>query len=168
MRLNRETAIKIIVILIVMVAALSHVRYVKKGLQDFPYTSPDDTTIHDTRFAALRQARLDGKIAGVVGFITEPSYEDRKRSTSYRRTQYAAAPLLVKDSVDQELIVGDFPSGVPVLPAGRDYELLETCPGQVYLYRRKEMSVADTKNIPVIIPAPAELPAVKVGVSENR
>lgn len=61
----------------------------------------------DERFAQLKK-RLPAN--GVVGYIGESG---DSATPDYYLTQYALVPLVVEDSTDHELVIGNFPSSQP-------------------------------------------------------
>jgi len=95
---------------------------------------PDPVTEYTAKFDCLK---TDLSPLETIGFITNTPGEDFP-TQNYLLTQYALAPVLLKDSVDANTVIGYFPGG-----ADRDilYQnqlvIVKTCRQGVFLAKRK-------------------------------
>lgn len=88
----------------------------------------------DQRFAALRAALPQ---QGVVGYIGEPGALARG---DYYLAEYALAPLVVDDSVNHRLVVGNFPSSAAPRAGIEHLHLVKDFGDGVLLFTHKDSS----------------------------
>jgi hypothetical protein len=94
-------------------------------------TADDISRRSDLRFAALK-ARLPAN--GVIGYIGETG---NSATPNYYLAQYALAPLVVDDSPDHAIVIGNFPSSSPSrIP--QNLRLVENFGDGVLLFAAKE------------------------------
>ena len=89
-----------------------------RAYPDLPDTDP--VTIHEARIAQLRPLLPS---AGVVGYVTtvendrifakEKAFQNVEYLAQYALTQYTLAPLIVRNSPEMPLVVGNFLDGPP-------------------------------------------------------
>lgn len=113
---------------IVVFALVSDGQLLAKSLVDYVRTSrPSAIDQYLTRFVEIRGA-LPAR--GVVGYVADSRGKEMLHGGDYYRrfhlAQYALAPLIMVDSVDRELVIGNFSTGTrpPPLPGMtlvRDY-----------------------------------------------
>lgn len=113
---------------IVVFALVSDGQLLAKSLVDYVRTSrPSAIDQYLTRFVEIRSA-LPAR--GVVGYVAEPRGKEMLHGGDYYRkfhlAQYALAPLIMVDSPDRDLVIGNFSTGTraPQLPGMtlvRDY-----------------------------------------------
>lgn len=107
--LNRTT---VVVLLFLFGSLLSSARLI----WDAPVSrihSPDAVSRRsDQRFAALKELLPERGAVGYIGDSADPTAD-------YYLAQYALAPLVVEQSVNHPLIVGNFPSSPPSLAGSR-------------------------------------------------
>ena len=90
----------------------------------------------DQRFAALKAALPQHAVIGYVG-------ESRTKSggnalSDYYLTQYALAPLVVDDSPNHPLVVGNFPTALPSQPPSENLQLVKDFGNGVLLFAQKD------------------------------
>ena len=96
----------------------------------------DVVTLYEKRFAPLKGMK------GVVGYITDADLqsrpEDVKAVQRFVLTQYALAPLIVLNTPQSRLVVGNFHEGAfdPKLPANQGFVVLLNF-GDVVLLRNE-------------------------------
>jgi hypothetical protein len=88
----------------------------------------------DQRFAALK-ASLPTR--GVVGYIGDPGALARG---DYYLAEYALAPLVVDDSTNHRLVVGNFPSSAAARSGPENLELVKDFGDGVLLFTNKDAS----------------------------
>jgi hypothetical protein len=135
-RLPGRTRVALAVI--VAFALVSDAQFLVKALVDYVRTSrPTAVEVYLTRFVEIRSA-LPAR--GVVGYLAEPKGKEILHGGDYYRkfhlAQYALAPVIIVDSPDRPLVIGNFASGTPPPPAPglilvRDYG------NGVMLFRRR-------------------------------
>jgi len=113
---------------VVVFALLSDGHLLAKSLVDYVRTArPSAIDQYLTRFSEIRRALPP---RGVVGYLAEPKGREILHGGDYYRkfhlAQYALAPLIMVDSPDRDLVVGNFSAGarvpqVPGLTLVRDY-----------------------------------------------
>lgn len=113
---------------IVVFALVSDGQLLAKSLVDYARTSrPSAIDQYLTRFVEIRSA-LPGR--GVVGYVADPRGKDMLHGGDYYRkfhlAQYALAPLIMVDSPDRDLVIGNFtprarPPQLPGMTLVRDY-----------------------------------------------
>ena len=97
--------IRLAVAAVVLFSLLSTGRFVFEPVKQFrPAGTP--LSQYDKRFEELRK-RLPRR--GVVGYLGM-GWENRYQLPAYYATQYALAPVVVENSLEPELVVGNFAS----------------------------------------------------------
>ena len=117
-RLRAGTALALLLAL-AFAACLSALHRGAKSWPDFPKTDP--VTIHEARIEQVRGALPAGTAA--VGYVTsvdndkiflyERTLRDVEFLAQYMLTQYTLAPVIVHNSTDQPLVVGNYITGSP-------------------------------------------------------
>lgn len=122
---------------IVVFALLSDGQLLAKSLLDYVRTSrPSAIDQYLTRFGGIRAAL---PTRGVVGYISEPKGKEILHGGDYYRkfhlAQYALAPLIMVDSPEGDLVIGNFANGTraPKLPG---LTLVQDFGNGVMLFRR--------------------------------
>jgi len=107
----RLTRTEAAIVILIVGSLLSSVRMTFKASRP-GHSEPDVIAERsDERFARLK-TRLPAQ--GIVGYIGEAG---DSATPDYYLTQYALAPLVVDDSTDHALVVGNFPSSqLPKIP----------------------------------------------------
>lgn len=119
---------RVVLAAIAVFALVSDGQLFAKSVVDFVRTSrPSAIDQYLARFSEIRAA-LPAR--GVVGYIAEPRGKEMLHGGDYYRkfhlAQYALAPLIMVDSPDRDLVIGNFSIGTraPQLPGmtlARDY-----------------------------------------------
>lgn len=100
---------------VVVFALVSDIQFLAKAVADYVGTSrPTAIEVYLSRFDEIRAA-LPAR--GVVGYVAEPKGKEIVHGGDYYRrfhlAQYALAPVIVVDSPDRPLVIGNFASGTP-------------------------------------------------------
>jgi hypothetical protein len=120
------TRARIALLLVLLYASVSTVQWLRRGAAWPAVTAQDEITAYESRFQELRSS-LPGH--GVVGYLghpepTGPTPEEANSAAllhfrRYLLAQYTLAPMLLIESTDPQLIVGNFyPGALPPLPPG--------------------------------------------------
>jgi len=101
------------------------------------YQRNDEVTAYEARFDCIRDA-LPRNV--VVGYATSQTIRDDWANFyhNYFLTQYSLAPVLVANSLEQKLIIGDFPEPQPS-PSGPETNglfMIRDCGSGVALFER--------------------------------
>ena len=100
------------IVLLISCALLSNLRLLYRQVKSFDISTvgKDRISLKDKQYEELRKILPS---YGVVGYISDwsPSYESFKASTEYTATQYCLAPVVVENTHERELVVGNFRSG---------------------------------------------------------
>ena len=102
---------RVAVVIVVLFAATSNVRWIQKAVSGFDPWSRDEVSRYEDRLAPLR-TQLPPH--AVVGYLSDPEPEGLSRSESrehYKKfllTKYSLVPVLVVRSTAPDLVVGDF------------------------------------------------------------
>lgn len=122
---------------IVVFALVSDGHLFAKSLVDYVRTArPGAIDQYLTRFGEIRTALPP---RGVVGYIAEPRGREILHGGDYYRkfhlAQYALAPLIMVDSPDRDLVIGNFSAGAsaPRLPG---FSLIRDYGNGVMLFKR--------------------------------
>jgi hypothetical protein len=95
---------------------------------------PDPITEYTGKLDCLKE---DLSLAEPIGFITNTPDETFPTET-YLLTQYALAPVLLKNSVDAKMVVGYFPGGIDQGTLDQDgLQIVKTCKQGIFLAKRK-------------------------------
>ena len=116
--------------LVLLYAAASGVAWIRLAATAPGRAASDEISSYERRFVKLRAA-LPAR--GVVGYIGDPDPEggtpDQREANSllhfkrYLLAQYALAPLVLIESTEPEVVVGNFePGSRPSLPTGFQIE----------------------------------------------
>jgi hypothetical protein len=116
--------------------------------------SPSAVTLHDQRFAAVRDALRDIQTVGYVSPLQPSELQaDTLQATYFFRTQYSLAPALVRNSRSETWMIADFEAlayarAVGLRPDGKmvivrtdlfdDLSLVQDFGHGVRLYRQRE------------------------------
>ncbi|MBK8901886.1 MAG: hypothetical protein IPM53_11920 [Anaerolineaceae bacterium] len=73
-----------------------------------PQSGKDAISLYETRFMEVRTKLRSGPEA--VGYISCPELDADQNSYHYFLTQYVLTPTIIKNDLDHELILGNFPS----------------------------------------------------------
>jgi len=117
---------RIALVLVLLYAGASTVRWLQLGARWPARASQDDISANERRFAALRPLL---PAHGLVGYLgdPEPSGATPREANAaallhfrrYLLAQYALAPALLVESTEPDLVVGNFdPGTTPTAPAG--------------------------------------------------
>lgn len=126
------------VALIIVFALVSDAQSLVKALVDYVETRrPTAIEVYLTRFVEIRTA-LPAR--GVVGYLAEPKGKEILHGGDYYRkfhlAQYALAPVIIVDSPDRPLVIGNFASGTPP-PAAPGLSLVRDYGNGVMLFKRR-------------------------------
>jgi hypothetical protein len=114
----------------VLCCLLSSARVVFEAGNAAHVDSNDIASRSDQRFAALKRELPQRGIVGYVG-------ESGESPANYYVVQYALAPLVIDHSPDHSLVISNFPSSPPKLPAGH-LRLIKDFGGGVLLFARED------------------------------
>jgi hypothetical protein len=112
---------------------LSTVRIVREA--PFPGQLTDPVEIakrSDERFAALRAALPATGVVGYIGGSGGPAVGH------YYLAQYALAPLVLDDSPNHSLVIGNFPPYLPARAPSEKRELIKDFGDGVFLFANKD------------------------------
>jgi hypothetical protein len=134
-RLSARVRVGIAVALVLVYAGASTLRWLDRAA-DWPARSAlDEISAYQRRLEALRPA-LPAR--GVVGYLGDPEPTGAGALQHFRRyllAQYSLAPLLLIESTEPELVVGNFyPGAMPAPPAG--FQPVRDFGDGLILYRR--------------------------------
>lgn len=106
MNFDYSTRIKACVILIIFFALLSNIQLLTQTLTSAPrFIGRDEITLYERRFEGLKKILPEH---GIVGYITEEGAEEVRANTEYFFTQYALSPVIVVNTQEPRLVVGNF------------------------------------------------------------
>jgi hypothetical protein len=129
-------------LLVLLYAGVSTVRWARRAAAWPAASAQDEITAYESRFRVLRSA-LPSR--GVVGYLGHPEPTSATPQDSnaaallhfrrYLLAQYSLAPVLLIESTDHELIVGNFyPGSSPPAPPG--FRLFRDFGDGLVLFRR--------------------------------
>jgi hypothetical protein len=119
----------------VLCCLASSVRIVREAPSPTHRHTDDTVKRSEQRFAALKAALPQ---QGVLGYIGSSS-----RLDDYYLAQYALAPLVIENSLNHRLVVGNFATS-PVTPRD-DLQLVKDFGNRVLLFARQQSPSKDTK-----------------------
>ncbi len=107
--------------ILIMLTAYGVLNVLWQGIRSYrALPEPDPVTIHEARIAQLRPLLPS---AGAVGYVTtvendrifakERAFQNVEYLAQYALTQYTLAPLIVRNSPDLPLVIGNFLDGPP-------------------------------------------------------
>jgi hypothetical protein len=137
-----RTRAGIALLLVLLYAGVSTVRWLQRAAEWPAAGAQDEITAYERRFDELR-SELPSR--GVVGYLgdpepTGPTPRDSNAAAllhfrRYLLAQYTLAPLLLIESTEPELVVGNYdPGTVPSAPAG--LQVVKDFGGGLVLFRR--------------------------------
>lgn len=127
------TRVRLALLLVLLYAGGTTLRWLHRAAQWPQRPGTDEITANDRRFAPLRP-HLPAH--GTVGYAGDPPPDGPTALPHFRRyllAQYALAPLLVVETGEPELVVGNFDSSGTTLPG---LELVQDFGDGLQLYRR--------------------------------
>ena len=127
------TRVRLALLLVLLYAGGTAVRWLQRAAQWPERPGSDEITASDRRFALLRP-HLPAH--GTVGYVGDPPPEGPTALPHFRRyllAQYALAPVVVLETGEPELVVGNFDSSGTTLPG---LELVRDFGDGLQLYRR--------------------------------
>jgi len=102
--------IKACVILIIFFALLSNIQLLTQTVTSAPsLIGRDEISLYEKRFEGLKKILPKH---GVVGYIAEEGAEAVRANTEYFLTQYALSPIIVVNTQERRLVVGNFSPAV--------------------------------------------------------
>ena len=117
-RSHRPPASRLLLIVLTGYAVLNLLWQGIRSYPDLPETDP--VTIHEARIAQLKPLLPASGAVGYVTtvendriFATEKAFQNVEYLAQYALTQYTLAPLIVRNSPDLPLVVGNFLDGPP-------------------------------------------------------
>jgi hypothetical protein len=131
MKMVLSTRIKVVITVFVVVALQANVKQCWKGMDLYKRMQGEDKiTSYISRFRVLKQVL---PTCGVVGYITD----DRLTAKGFSLTQYALLPIVVEETTEHRLVVGNFrsPSIDSALYSEQKLELLNDFGNGVMLFR---------------------------------
>ena len=121
MNFDYSTRIKACVILIIFFALLSNIQLLTQTVTSAPrFIGRDEITLYEKRFEGLKKILPKH---GVVGYITEEGAEEVRANTEYCLTQYALSPVIVVNTQERRLVVGNFSHAAGGSKVARDRNL---------------------------------------------
>src|SRR5215210_4428795 len=117
---------RIALLLVLLYAGASTVRWLQRGAEWPTHTSQDEISTYERRFAELRKMLPAQGVVGYVGYPEPTGATPREANAAallhfrrYLLAQYVLAPVLLSESTEPEFVVGNFVpgAGAPV-PAG--------------------------------------------------
>lgn len=86
----------------------------QKGIQRYQRGEPDQITIYEKRFLALK-AMLDNH--SVVGYVSDYDDNSDENGMAFSMTQYVLAPILLVRGTKRDFIIGNFQNAKPNIKA---------------------------------------------------
>ncbi len=115
--------VRLALLLVLLYAAASAARWVRRTMEWPARVGVDEISVYDRRLAALRPMLPE---AGLVGYLghpepTGPTPRDSNAAAllhfrRYLLAQYALAPVLLIESTEPEVVVGNFDPALPRPP----------------------------------------------------
>jgi len=110
---------------------LSTARLIRDAPNPFHLKADDISQRSDQRFAALQKTLPKQGVFGYVGESGNSALPD------YYLAQYALAPRVIDHSPNHPLVIGNFPSSRPALPAG-NLKLIQDFGNGVLLFANQD------------------------------
>jgi hypothetical protein len=136
------TRTRLALLLVLLYAGASAVQWLQRGAEWPAHSSPDEISTYERRFTELR-AMLPAR--GVVGYLDQPDpagATPREANAAallhfrrYLLAQYTLAPVLLKESTEPELVIGNFEPGA-ALPAPTGLRVDKDFGDGLVLFRR--------------------------------
>jgi hypothetical protein len=136
------TRTRVALLLVLLYAGTSTVQWLQRAAGWPAHASRDEISTNERRFAELR-AMLPAR--GVVGYVghPEPTGPTPREANAaallhfrrYLLAQYALAPVVLSESTEPELVIGNFEPGA-VLPARPGLRVLRDFGNGLVLFRR--------------------------------
>jgi hypothetical protein len=86
----------------------------QKGIQRFKRGEPDQITIYEKRFLALK-ATLENH--SIVGYVSDYDDNSDENGIAFSMTQYVLAPILLVRGTKRDFIIGNFQNAKPNIKA---------------------------------------------------
>ena len=102
-------------------ALLASAALLKEGVSSFFSAQPDLVTMYEQRYLELQRV-LPAR--GTVGYITDLPPEDTRARTESYLLQYAIAPLILENSSEQPLVIGNFHTSAGYAEATKNKKLV--------------------------------------------
>lgn len=107
--------------LLVCLAAYANIGMLNSAIRDYPQTKTTDiVSLYEARMNRAREAVAQYKEVGYVTtvdndkiFGREKSFEDVEMLAQYILAQYSLAPVIIRNSRDYEMVLGNFVDGSP-------------------------------------------------------
>lgn len=119
------------ILIFVACCLLSTARLIRDAPNPFHLKVDDISQRSDQRFAALQKTLPN---PGVLGYIGESG---NSALPDYYLAQYALAPRVIDHSPNHPLVIGNFPSSRPALPAG-NLKLIQDFGNGVLLFANQD------------------------------
>lgn len=145
----RFIRIKVGIISIVLYALFQNMSYLAEAIKYvfFNKISDDEITVYENRFKELRRMLPQNAVVGYVtdeelsdedGYIISPDdiYESKAVWQHYILTQYSLAPVIVANTTENQLVVGNFKDPY-IRPSISKMLLLKDFGNGVILFKRE-------------------------------
>jgi hypothetical protein len=108
-------------IILVCVAVYANMGMLHSAVRDYPKTKKTDiVSLYEDRMNKAREALAPYKEVGYVTtvdnekiFGREKSFEDVEILAQYILAQYSLAPVIIRNSKEYQLVLGNFADGIP-------------------------------------------------------
>jgi hypothetical protein len=129
-------------ILLISVALFSSLKFTKQELSlKLPPPGGDEISSYEKRFSRLKDIIPPGAVAGYVADMPNKDVvSDARALARYFVAQYALAPVIVENTIDRSIVIGDFYGDPSVLNKDAISELMPLMDfgDGVFLFARKE------------------------------
>jgi hypothetical protein len=136
------TRARVALLLVILYAGASTAQWVRRGAEWPAHASQDEISAYERRFAELRAMLPDRGIVGYLGTPAPTGASPQEANAAallhfrrYLLAQYTLAPILLNESTEPELVVGNFDPGA-VLPPPAGLRLLRDFGDGLVLFRR--------------------------------
>ena len=133
---------KIGIAAVILFALISNWNLVKQeGKFDPKQIGRDNISLYDKRFDGLRKILPSH---GIVGYISDRPITDYSKMADaaliaqYYLVQYAVAPVLVDDSIERKLVIGNFHQPNVSLPKEKKFTVLKDFGNGVVLFETEK------------------------------
>jgi hypothetical protein len=99
---------------IIILSFLHNFKALHKGIQRYQHQAPDQITVYEKRFSALK-AFLQNQ--PVVGYVSDYGDNSKAGGLAYRMAQYVLAPTILVRGVNRDFIIGNFQTTHPNIKA---------------------------------------------------